>query len=138
MILSPQATPSLGNVNYAKTGEPAHKAHGVGICLVMDSLYMSLINWNGLQRPITRLDHGDKVAGHAVMQVSETLWSAALLMLHQYEPCISHAACEKLLLQLLHMQITRCSNTGVSSSSQSLNAIHHCKAPRLLTVVQHP
>ena len=66
---TPQATPSLGNVNYAKTGEPAHKAHGVGICLVMDSLYMSLINWNGLQRPITRLDHGDKVAGHAVMQV---------------------------------------------------------------------
>ncbi len=69
MIVSSQATPSLGDRNYAQLGEPGHKAHGVGICLVVDSLYVSLIDWIGLQKLITCLDHGDIVAQYAVMQV---------------------------------------------------------------------
>ena len=68
---------------------------------------------------------------------SEALWSAALLVLHQYEPCISHAACEKLHLQLLHIEITRRSVTAVSASSLQLSAINNCKTSRVLTVVQH-
>lgn len=97
----------------------------------MGPLYMSLIDWIGLQRFIIRLDHGD-----GVTQLRR--WLAALLALHQNKAYISHAAREKLHLQLHHVQVTRCSDTRVLASSQSPSTVTNCKASKLLTILQHP